>query len=490
MTDFNSKINLLDHLKLADWLVFSSTIFICLLLIRYGSQTKKTLASNKNPDNKSSLLEYLLMGRQLTLPLFIATMVATWYGNIFGVTQIAFEQGIYNLITQGFFWYITYIVFAIYLIKKLRKYNVLSIPELIKNIYGAKSAKLAAILVFFKTLPIPYAISIGLLLQCLLPLSLLQATSIGVGLIVLYTLSGGLRTIVYADVALFIIMCAGVICVLFFSIVNFGGLGFLKQSLPAHYFSCTGTHSIQATLVWLCIACSTTFISPAFYQRCLAAKSDKVAISGVLISTIIWFLFDLCTTFGAMYAKAIIPHADSLHSYLTYGIQLLPLGCKGLLLASVTASIIATLDSFLFLASNILLYDLPIIKLANFKLQSTIIIIMTAALTILMSTFFEGRIESSWLTLKSYFAACLFLPILIGYFKPSLATDKLFITNCIVSCTSITIWRIFFKQYAEIIDSFYIGSLASILVFTSHYLTANIKHKIIPAAKQLSAVTD
>ena len=47
------------------------------------------------------------MGRKLTLPLFIATLVATWYGGIFGVAQIAFENGIYNFVTQGFFWYIS-----------------------------------------------------------------------------------------------------------------------------------------------------------------------------------------------------------------------------------------------------------------------------------------------------------------------------------------------------------------------------------------------
>ena len=46
------------------------------------------------------------MGRQLTLPLFVVTMVATWYGGIFAVNEITFNYGIFNFVTQGVFWYV------------------------------------------------------------------------------------------------------------------------------------------------------------------------------------------------------------------------------------------------------------------------------------------------------------------------------------------------------------------------------------------------
>ena len=34
------------------------------------------------------------MGRKMTLPIFVATLVATWYGGIFGVTALTFEKGV------------------------------------------------------------------------------------------------------------------------------------------------------------------------------------------------------------------------------------------------------------------------------------------------------------------------------------------------------------------------------------------------------------
>lgn len=474
---FYNKIDASTYLTGLDWLVFGIACSLCLCLILYGNYTKKS-APNTTINKQTSLLEYLLMGRQLTLPLFISTLASTWYGNIFGVTQIAFEQGIYNLVTQGIFWYITYIIFAFYLVKKIRSYDAASLPELVTKIYGSKSGKLTAILMFFKTLPITYAMSIGLLLQCFLPLTLLQATSVGVSFIVLYAVSGGLRTIVYSDVALFIIMCLGVCLVLIFSIQTFGGIGFLQKNLPSSYFSPCGTKTLPTTMVWFLIACTTTFISPSFYQRCMAAASNRIATQGILISTLIWFMFDICTTFGAMYAKAVIPETESLYAYITYGIQLLPVGFRGLLLASISAAIIAALDSFLFIASSILIYDFPIIKFNNIKLRHTVSILITALLTILISIFFEGRVESAWLICKSYFSACLLLPILFGYFTPVFANDKLFVNNCIISCLSITIWRVYLMQYNPSLDGFYIGCFTTCIVFASYYLANSLVAKI------------
>jgi SSS family solute:Na+ symporter len=454
MPIFDSAVDLNSRLSNLDWLVFAGACGLCIALIIYAQRFR----------SKSHMLEYLLMGRQLTLPLFVTTLVSTWYGGIFGVTQIAFEQGIYNLFTQGVFWYIAYICFAFFIVKKIRSYGALSLPDIVKNIYGPKSAKLAAIFVFIKTLPIVYAVSIGVFLQCFLPLSLVQATIAGVALISLYTMSGGLRTVVYSDIALFIIMCLGVSLVLVFSIAQFGGISFLQAKLPANYFTITGTKSIPNTAIWLFIAFSTTFISPCFYQRCLAAMDDKTAKRGILISTVIWFLFDICTTFGAMYAKAVIPDANSLNAYITYGMQLLPSGCRGLLLASMAAAIIGTLDSFMFIASNVLFYDLSLFRCKSISLRYSVAILITATLTIFMALHFEGKIEHAWLLMKSYFTACLLLPVLFGYFMPRLASERVFVVNAIVTCSSITVWRYCFAGQEDV-DGFYVGCFVSCLVF-------------------------
>lgn len=57
--------------------------------------------------NEKSAVDYLLFGRKLTLPLFVTTLVSTWYGDIFGVTQIAFKRGINTIAIYGIGFYIS-----------------------------------------------------------------------------------------------------------------------------------------------------------------------------------------------------------------------------------------------------------------------------------------------------------------------------------------------------------------------------------------------
>jgi len=64
---FLSTIELSNYLSLLDWIIFIAVLAITLAIVIYGNRLK----------SNNSLLEYLLMGRQLSLPLFIATLVAT-----------------------------------------------------------------------------------------------------------------------------------------------------------------------------------------------------------------------------------------------------------------------------------------------------------------------------------------------------------------------------------------------------------------------------
>ncbi|MFH1130423.1 MAG: sodium:solute symporter family protein, partial [Pseudomonadota bacterium] len=58
--------------------------------------------------------EFLLAGRNLTLPLYIGSLVATWYGGILGVGEIAYRDGLVTWLTQGGFWYVSYLIFAFF----------------------------------------------------------------------------------------------------------------------------------------------------------------------------------------------------------------------------------------------------------------------------------------------------------------------------------------------------------------------------------------
>ncbi len=450
-----------------DWYVFFGILVLTLASVIYGQLLKKRNTS----DNKEiRFLELLLMGRQLTLPMFVATLVATWYGGIFGVTKIAFEQGIFNFVTQGFFWYISYILFAFFIVHKVAKYKAVTLPDLIEQMFGRRAGKLSAVFNFFNVLPIAYVISLGLLIQALFGISFLQGMIIGVTIVVLYTLYGGFRAIVFSDIIQFFVMCLGVFLILVFSYKLFGGISFLKANLPAAHFTLTGGESIATTLVWGFIALST-LVDPNFYQRVFAAKSSKIAKRGILVSTIIWILFDICTTTGAMYARAVIPEAASDKAYLIYALQILPNGIRGLVLAGILATILSTLDSYLFIAGTTVSFDMMPKKYRGKIYMHKLGIIAVGIIAVVMGVVFDGNIKAVWKTLGSYSASCLLLPVLYGYIFPGKIKDRQFVFASILGIITVSIWRnISLPGFWQNVDELYMGIVATSLGLASYGL--------------------
>jgi len=478
---YHSNVDVLSTTTWLDWTVFFLVLAATFASVLYGEFLKKK--SEKIAGPLGDTLELLLMGRQLTLPLFVGTMVATWYGGIFGVTQIAFEKGIYNFITQGAFWYVSYIVFALFLVDKIDSYQALTLPDLVHKMYGPRSSKICAILNFLNVLPVAYVLGVGIFIQIITGWPMIASMGAGVIVVILYSSLGGLRAMVFSDLVLFVAMCASVLMILVFSVGTFGGLPFLKANLPANHFSPTGGESIWHIMVWGLIAFST-LVEPAFYQQCFAAKNKTVAKKGILISTLIWFCFDICTTFGAMYARAVIPEANSGHSYLIYALQLLPDGLRGFALAGILATIISTLDSYLFIASTTLTYDLGPKKIRGAAWAHHLGVAVISLFTILLATRFEGSIKSVWKTFGSYSASCLLLPVLVGYITKRKLHDFQFICAVSLGILAVTYWR--FTKHTGIwadVDEIYIGVTATL---TGLFIIAPILIHFFPNSPLLS----
>ena len=115
--NFKADINVLSLFTIWDGLVFFLILFLTVASVVVGHL--------KRDKTSSKLLDYMVMGRRLSLPLFVATLTASWYGGIFGVNEITFNYGIYNFLTQGVFWYAAYIIFALFMVDKIKKYQII-----------------------------------------------------------------------------------------------------------------------------------------------------------------------------------------------------------------------------------------------------------------------------------------------------------------------------------------------------------------------------
>ena len=316
-------------LSLVDYVVI-----ILIFLLTFGSVFWATIKYRRSKNQAEDSYELLLMGRSISMPLFVASLVSSWYGGISGVTALTYEKGLFNFLTQGVFWYVAYLIFALILIRKLPRSHAMTFPDLIGHHLGPKARMLSSVLNIINLLPIACVLNLGILIQFLTKWPLFISSAFGVALVLSYALRGGLRSVVYADVVQFVAMILAVSLVVVFAIWQHGSPLKIIPLLPSNHLKLTGGEPLSEVFIWGFIAIST-LADPLFYQRALAARSKKQAITGVLIATLIWFGFDCCTTLGSLYAKAYFPKVDANESYFIFAFSVLPEGLRGLFVAGI-----------------------------------------------------------------------------------------------------------------------------------------------------------
>ncbi len=425
--------------------------------------------------NEKSAVDYLLFGRKLTLPLFVTTLVSTWYGDIFGVTQIAFKRGINTIAIYGIGFYISGIFFMIFFVEKARKMNVFTLPEIIQKKYGKTAYKLSSLMILIKALPVTYLIGIGLLIQRLFGLDLYCSMIVGLIFVISYIGVRGFSGIIYSDAIQFVLMYVSVIMVVVFSYFQYGGYDFLDVNLDESYFSINANEAFSGLFLWFFISIITTFMSPVFYQRCFAAKDVKIAKRGIVISVIFWMICDFCTVTGSMYAKAVLPNSMPNEAYFNYALNILPIGLKGVFLAGIAATILSTLDSFLFICSNTLTYDLFDKRFSKSNVYKMGSLIVVGGITFFLAGHFANDIDKFYLMLRSYCGVTLAIPLMCTIVFGKFLSEKQFVASIILAGLFMAINDLIKTDFY--VESFYIGALASFFSIAIFVIINNIKKK-------------
>ncbi len=295
--------------------------------------------------------DFLIAGRRLTVPAFVASLVSTWYGGILGVGEFSYRYGLSNWLIFGVPYYLYAAIFALFLAARARRTRHITIPDQLEKAYDRRTSIAGAGFIFLLSLPAPYLLMLGILLQLLWPIPLWLAVSFAGTFSLLYIFRAGLMAVVRTDMLQFLMMFIGFGVLVALAVVKLGGMDFLQQRLPDSHWKWHGGHSVQYILVWYVIAMAT-LVDPNFYQRCYAAQDERVAKQGIFISIGFWFLFDALTTTAGLYARAALPDlGNPVESYPRLAMLLLPDVARGLFFIALLATIMSTLDSFFFVSA-------------------------------------------------------------------------------------------------------------------------------------------
>jgi len=408
-------------------------IYLVLLLV-LGFTGKKGDNSEEN---------FIVGGRTLTLPAFVATLVTTWYGGILGVGEFSYTYGLSNWVVFGLPYYLFALIFAVFLAPRIRRDGGLSIPDRLYRNYGPIAGRIGAVWTLFMVLPAPYVLMVGILMMAVTGWPLWLCVALGTGFSMFYVLSGGFRSVVRTDKLQFILMFGGFIILLAVLVLRYGGLNFLSANLPANHLTLTGGNPPSYLLVWYFIAL-WTFIDPGFHQRCDAAKTPETARRGILISIGFWFVFDFLTTAIGLYARALISGLKTPElSYPLLSHAILPPLLSGLFLTGLFATIMSTIDSLSLLSAITIGHDLlSRTKAAIGRVKAVRLgLIITAILSILIAILLPSVIRI-WYVIGTLFIPPMLLPVLSIYFPAIAPGPKWIIANLVLGFLLPFIWLV------------------------------------------------
>ena len=434
--------------------------------------------SRKTGENQFDPKAYLLAGRKLSLPGFVVTLVATWYGGILGIGENTYLHGLQTWTIFGLPYYLFALIFAFFIAGRINQLKSISLPDQFYQRYGSVAGAISAIYIFLLSSPAPYILSIGIIVNQItgLPheLSLVVITAISLS----YIWNGGLKAVVRTDVLQFIVMFLGFIVLVFFSIRYTNSSIDIFRELPANFLSFTGGASLQYIFAWFFIAL-WTFVDPGFYQRCAAAKSPTTARNGILISIGFWFVFDMLTLFSGIYAKLLITNSAPTLAYIKLAELVLPPFAFGLFFIGILSVIMSSVDSFSFISANTFGRDIlwrvqsrtekdhqlndddsiPLIKKG---------LLVTATISLMLAISIPSVVEL-WYTLGSIIVPGLLLPFLISFTKKKMDVISLMVAPIFISILWVLIKNIS-GSYPLNLEPFYPGIFTSIIICSVKWL--------------------
>lgn len=199
--------------------------------------------------------------------------------------------------------------------------------------------------------------AMGMVFHVLLGIPPKAGILIGCGIVVLYSTTGGLQSIITADIIQFVMLAVGMPLLLAAAVGRAGGAAEVARALPEGYFNpFNGTTPAGFLSMFLTMMVGEA-LAPPYTQRLLIGRNPEGTARATVMSGLFSVPFFLITGGIGMAARVleVTPDAEAVMPALVK--EVLPLGVRGLVMASMVSIILSAADGFLNSASVGLVCD-------------------------------------------------------------------------------------------------------------------------------------
>jgi SSS family solute:Na+ symporter len=234
-----------------------------------------------------SLEDFFLASRDLPGSLVFLALTSSWFGaaSLLVSTDRALTDGVSAFWIMGVPAVGTVLGLALFIARPLRRFEIMSLPDLVELRYGRLVRHLAAalIILYMILLAASQLVALGQFLKAFLGLTYIGSLAAGAAVVLAYSAFGGLRSVVFTDVVKLPLLVIGVGGLVLFVSGRLagadGGAGNGLPAFPAGYFDFfhnigeNGLAAVSFLMAWT--------ISPIALQRIQAARSLGAAKRGL-----------------------------------------------------------------------------------------------------------------------------------------------------------------------------------------------------------------
>ncbi len=369
--------------------------------------------------------DFVLAGSRLGYYSHVGCLAAVIIGGAatMGSTTLGYNFGVSGL------WFVSMMGFGIaalglFVVNKIGGYEVFTISQLLGKRFGEGTQLISAIVTAIYTLMVvvTQVIGMGNVIHVLLGWSLIPSMIIGGGIVLFYTILGGMWSITLTDIIQFIVMTIGVFFIMFpFSVNSVGGLTALFSSVPEAHLSLTNI-GWDRIFQYFLLYFFGLMVSQDIWQRVFTARNQKVAKRSAISAGLYSVLYGLVLSIVGMCALVLLPNlGDSQAAFTSLALEILPPGLLGLVLASVCSALMSNASGAIFASATLITND--IIKVYVKKDMTDKDIINTSRIVILglgvLAIIFSVWIQNILVALDMAYAilsGAIFVPLIIGLY--------------------------------------------------------------------------
>jgi solute:Na+ symporter, SSS family len=246
--------------------------------------------------------DFLVAGRSLPLYMNVATVFATWFGaeTVLSVSATFAKDGLNGIPGDPFGASVCLVIAALLFARLFYRMNLLTIGDFYKQRYGKGVEVLTSFAIVASYLGWTSAqmTALGLVIATLSggAVDLNTAILIGAGVVLIYTIFGGMWSVAFTDLFQTIVILIGLTLVAYLVGDLAGGVTKVVSQAAADGKLVMFPADMDAAAWW---ALAGAFFAFAFgsvpqqdvFQRMTSAKDEKTAVRGTVIGALIYFCF-------------------------------------------------------------------------------------------------------------------------------------------------------------------------------------------------------